>query len=244
MWLLRAALAQHISRKELKKDEVRETLAHGAEAVLSHQQLTFYIVIAAIVLAAVVFGWRDYAERQNVKASVAFDGAIKTFQSPVGTPPTPGEPSYPDQNQKLSVAARQFSDLALKYPRTHFGQLASYYAGLSFEKLDKNTDAKKWLDRVSGSSDAEVAALAQFELASLDDRTGQGDESVKLYQQLIAKPTVLVPKPVAMLALAVHYSQKDPAQAAKLYQQIKSEFPDTPIAEQADQALALLPSKS
>ena len=30
----------------------------------------------------------------------------------------------------------------------------------------------------------------------------------------------------------------------KLYSQIKSEFPDTPIAEQADQALALLSGKS
>ncbi|MGA3294836.1 MAG: tetratricopeptide repeat protein [Candidatus Acidiferrales bacterium] len=237
-------MAQHISRKELKKDEVRETLAHGAEAVLSHQQLTLYILIAAVVVAIGVFGWRTYAQRQNVKASAAFDGAVKTFQAPVGTPPTPGEVSYSDQGQKFTFAAQQFSDVASKYPRTHFGQLASYYAALSDEKIGKDADAKKWLEGVTGSRDEEVAALAQFELASLDDRMGQGDESVKFYQQLIAKPTVLVPKPVAMLALAVHYSQKDPSEAAKLYQQIKSEFPDTPIAEQADQALSLLPNKS
>jgi len=47
-----------------------------------------------------------------------------------------------------------------------------------------------------------------------------------------------------MLALAQHYAQSNPSEAAKLFQQIKSEYPDTPIAEQADQALALLPSKS
>jgi TolA-binding protein len=73
---------------------------------------------------------------------------------------------------------------------------------------------------------------------------GQGDEAAKLYQQLIAKPTVLVPKPIVMLALAEHYREKSPAEAAKLYEQIKADYPDTPIAEAADQALAFLPGKS
>ncbi len=73
---------------------------------------------------------------------------------------------------------------------------------------------------------------------------GQGDEAAKLYQELIAKPTLLVPKPVVMLALAQHYGEKNPTEAAKLYGQIKSDYPDTPIAERADQALSLLPGKS
>jgi TolA-binding protein len=67
---------------------------------------------------------------------------------------------------------------------------------------------------------------------------------VKIYQDMIAKPSTLVPKPVVMLALAEHYGQKNPTEAAKLYAQIKSEYPDTPMAQQADQELALLPGKS
>ena len=86
--------------------------------------------------------------------------------------------------------------------------------------------------------------MAKLELAGLDDATGQGDEAASLYQQLIAKPTVLVPKPVAMLGLAGHYRQSNPSEAAKLYGQIKLDYPDTPMAQQADQALALLPTKS
>ena len=60
-------MGQHISRKELKKDEVRETFAQGAEAVLSHQKLTIYLLAVAIVLALGVFGWKTYSERQTVK---------------------------------------------------------------------------------------------------------------------------------------------------------------------------------
>ena len=110
--------------------------------------------------------------------------------------------------------------------------------------MGKTDDAKKSLKDLANNDDQEVAALAQLELAGIDDRTRHDDDAVKLYQGLIAKPSVLVPKPVAMMALAQHYGQKNPAEAAKLYAQIKSEYPDTPIAEQADQALALLSSKS
>lgn len=237
-------MPQHIPRKQLKKDEVRETLAHGADALLSHQQLSIYILIAAVIVAVGVFGWKTYTERQAVKASAEFDSAMKVFQSPVGTPPTPGETSYSSDNAKFTAAEQQFSDVASKYPRTHAGQLARYYAALSYEKLDKTADAKKSLQDLASSSDQEVAALAQLELAGIDDRTGQDAEAVKLYEGLIAKPSVLVPKPVAMMALAEHYSQKDPTTAAKLYSQIKTEYPDTPIAERADQALALLGGKS
>jgi TolA-binding protein len=238
-------LAQHISRRDLKKDEVRETFAHGAEAVLSHQQLTMYLLIAAVIVAAGVFGWREYAERQTVKAFAAFDDAMKVFQAPVGAPAAPGEVSYADPKQKFSEAQQKFSGVASKYPRTRAGELAGYYAGLSFEKLDQNAQAKESLQKIAnGSGDEEVAAMARFELANLDDRTGQGDDAAKLYQQLIAKPAVLVPKPMVMLALAEHYREKSPAEATKLYQQIKADYPDTPVAQAADQALALIPGKS
>jgi TolA-binding protein len=40
--------------------------------------------------------------------------------------------------------------------------------------------------------------------------------------------------------LADHYSGFDPTQAAKLYKQVKSEFPDTQAAQQADERLQLL----
>jgi predicted negative regulator of RcsB-dependent stress response len=237
-------LAEHISRKELKRDEVRETLAHGADAVLSHQRFTLYLLILAIVAALGFYGWRTYAERQAVKASAAFDTAMRIFQAPVGVPPTAGEITYTEEKNKYADAERKFSELASKYPRTHAGQLAGYYAALSLEKLARNDDAKKRLRELAGSRDEEMAAMAKFELAGLDERTGQGDDAVKLYQELIAKPAVLAPKPVVMLALAGYYCQKNPAEAAKLYGQIKSEYPDTPVAEQADQALALLPGKS
>ncbi|MGH9866184.1 MAG: tetratricopeptide repeat protein, partial [Candidatus Acidiferrales bacterium] len=63
-----------------------------------------------------------------------------------------------------------------------------------------------------------------------------------LYNELMKNPSVLAPKPMVMLALAEHYRRSDPVQAARIFNQIKSEYPDTGAADQADQELALLPT--
>jgi predicted negative regulator of RcsB-dependent stress response len=237
----------HISRKELKKNEFRETFEHGAEAVLSHQRLTIYLLSAAIVIALGVFGWRTYTQRQTMKASAAFNSAMEVYGAPIlpaGQPPVPGAPTYTDEKIKFTDAAKRMADVAKLYPGTHPGQLAGYFEALSLEKIDKNDDAKKLLRSLADNKDEDFTATAQYELAQLDDRTGQADEALQLYQGLMAKPTVLVPKPMVMLSLAEHYGSKNVSEAAKIYAQIKSDYPNTPIAEQADQELTLLPGKS
>jgi predicted negative regulator of RcsB-dependent stress response len=239
-------LAQRLTRKELKTDEVRDTLVQGAGLVFDHQAITFIVVILAVIIALGIFGWKTYAERQTVKAAAGYDDAMKVFDARIRSPlepQQPGELTYTDEKNKYTEAARKFEDVAKKYPRTRPGQLASYYEAISQERLSNNDAAKKLLQNLADSGDEDFAAMARFELAQLDDRLGQGDEAVNLYKKLIAKPAVLVPKPVVMLALAQHYTASNPAEASKLYSQIKSEYPDTPMAEQADQELSLLPGK-
>ena len=57
-------------------------------------------------------------------------------------------------------------------------------------------------------------------------RKAPASQAVDLYNQLSDKPSVFVPKPMVLLALADHYRKTDPTQAAKLYNQVKQQFPD------------------
>ncbi|MDE3110006.1 MAG: tetratricopeptide repeat protein [Acidobacteriota bacterium] len=237
-------MAQHISRKELKTDEVHAALEQGWQALLSHEKFTIGVLILAIVVVAGVYGWRWYSESQASHAETDFTAAMDIFQAPVGPPQTPGQLTYTDENRKFTEAGQAFAKVAKNYGRTRSGQLAAYYAALSDEKLKNDAAAEKWLDGIKGSKDAEVASIAKFELAGLYALDGKTDQAIPIYQALMAQPTILVPKPEAMLALANCYRAKDPAQAAKLYGQIKTDYPDTPIADQADEALALLPAAS
>jgi len=240
-------MPQHISRKELKRDEVAETLAHGAEAVLSHQRVLWGSASAALAVVLAVFGWRFYAERQTAKAAVALDEAMKVFRAPAGTagaPQIPGEITYGDEKSKFSDAASKFLQVAQQYPRTRPGQVARYYAGLSDARLERYDEAEKQWREAAASGDDAVAALARFQLAGVLDQKGKADEAVKLYQQLIAKPSVVVPKPLVMLTLAEHYRKTNPQEASRLYNQVKSEFPASAAAEEAEKRLQELNAKS
>jgi predicted negative regulator of RcsB-dependent stress response len=240
-------VAQHILRKDLKKDQIRESFVHGVESVASHQQILWVVVGAALVVALAIFGWSTYSRRQTTKAGAALDDAMKIFQARIhipGEPADPGELAYVDEKNKYADAEKKFLEVANQYARTRPGQIARYYAALSEEHLKKFDDAEKNLKLVESSGDDSLTGLARFQLAWVYSQNNKGPQAVELYKQLADKPTTFVPKPLVLLTLADYYRKTDPAQASKLYNQVKQDFPDTPAAEKADEGLELLNAKT
>jgi predicted negative regulator of RcsB-dependent stress response len=237
-------VAQHILRKDLKKDEFRDTFVHGVESVASHQQLLWIVVTAALVVALAIFGWNSYSRRQTAKAAASLDDAMKIFQARIRTPGEqvePGEITYIDEKNKYTDAEKKFTDVANQYGRTKPGQVARYYAALSAVQLKQYPEAEKDLNQLVGA-DESLAGLARFQLAGIYLQENKDSQAVDLYKQLADKPTVFVPKPMVLLTLADHYRKTDPTQAAKLYNEVKQQFPDA--AQQADEGLELLNAKS
>lgn len=238
-------MAQHILRKDLKRDEIRDKLVSGVESVASHQQALWIVVTAALVVALAVFGWNTYARRQTAKASLALDDGLKIFQARIRVPGDavdPTEITYLDEKNKFTDADKKFLAVAGEYGRTKPGQMARYYAALSEVQLKKYADAEKNLGDVVSGGDENLASLGKFQLAQVYQQENKGSQAVDLYKQLTDKPSVFVPKAMAMLALADYYRKTDPAQATKLYNQVKQEFPAA--AQDADQGLELLNAKS
>jgi tetratricopeptide (TPR) repeat protein len=240
-------VSEHISRRELKQDKIKETIEHGAEAVISHGQLTLIVVIVALAAALGYGGWRFYIDRQTVEASGAFDNAMKAYSGRIGAAPDPAEPNepvYPDEATRVQDALKKFTSVADKYPSTNPGKLARYYSALCLEDLERHNQALEELKRISGGSDKELAAMAQYQRAVIDSRTGKPADAIKIFRALADKPSALVPRPLVLLELAGLLRKSNPQEANTIYQQVKKEFPDTTIADEADRGLELLSSKS
>jgi predicted negative regulator of RcsB-dependent stress response len=236
-------VAEHISRKELKQDKVRETFEHGAEALLSHTRLASIAVLALIIVAGVFLGWKYYNDHQTGQAQVALDEAMKIFNAPIaapGQPVMPGQTTYPNEAARAEAAEPKLAEVAAKYPHTNPGKLARYYSALSLMDLDKLNQASEELAKLDAGSDKELAALAKYQSALIAERNGKKDEAIKTLQALSTSGSVLVPKPMVLLELAGVYSQTDPKQATALYQQLKKDYPNTPVADEADRGLELL----
>lgn len=236
-------MSEHLSRKELKQDKIKETLEHGAEAVFSHSQLTLAVLVMILVVVSSYGGWRIYTDRQTVQASAAFDAAMKVYNARIGATPDPAEPNepvYADEAARSQAASVKFLAVADKYPSTNPGRLARYYAALSYENLEHHNQALEELKKLSSSSDKELAAMAQYQTAILYARTGKNDEAVKVLRALADKPSVVVTRPLVLLDLAAVLRQTNPQEAITVYKQIKKDYPDTAVAEAADSGLSLL----
>jgi predicted negative regulator of RcsB-dependent stress response len=236
-------LAEHISRKELKQDRIHDAFEHGAEAVYSHKQVALIILLVVAVFAAGYGAWSVYTDRQTAAASAAFDTAMKAYTGHVGAA-EPGEVTYPDDATRSNDAESKFSMVADKYPNTSPGRLARYYAALSLEDLDRQNQALEQLKKISSGSDKELASMAEYQTAVIYTRTGKADEAVKIFRKLADKPSVFVPRPLALLELAGALRQTNPKEAVNTYQQVKREFPESAISEEADRGLDTIAPKS
>ena len=240
-------MSEHISRKELKQDKIRESFEHGAEAIYSHSRITG-IVVGILLFAALGYGgWRLYTDRQNVQASAILDEGMRIYSAPIRTgnePVEPGELSYADPTQKSQDASVKFLEAANKYPNTNAGKLARYYAALCLEDLDRQNQALEQLKMLDAKGDKTLADLAKYQMATIYARTGKQDEATKLYKQLAEDRSVFVPRPLVLLDMADMLRTSNPAEATNLYNQVKKEFPDSTAADRAERGLGLLSPKS
>jgi hypothetical protein len=238
----------HITRKELKQDKIRESLEQGAEVVYSHSQVAAAAVGAILLVLLGYGGWKFYQDRQTLQASAVLDEAMKIYNAPIrqaNEPAEAGELNYQDTQKRAQDASQKFALAADKYPGTNPGRLARYYQALTLLDLEKQNQSIEELKRLVGGSDKELSAMAQYQLATLYARTGKNEEAIKSYRAVADSKSVLVPRPLVLLELADLLRQSNPAEATSLYQQLKKDYPtNSAISERADRGLDLVSPKS
>ena len=151
---------------------------------------------------------------------------------------------YPNESARAQAAVPKFQAVTEKYPNTSAGRLAIYYVALCYENMEQINQALEELKKINGSSDKELAAMAQYQTSVIDARTGKTDDAVKILRALVEKPAVLVPRPVVLLDLAGLLKKSHPTEAIGLYQQVKKDYPEPTISEEADRGLNSVAPKS
>jgi TolA-binding protein len=236
------------TRHQLKQDrfskvtlEAAENAAHWSE---EHKTKLIAVTIAVVVIAAVGLGGWYYVNTQDEKASGELSAAVRTFETPLrpaGVPAQPGFDSFASGEERATAARKQFQAIVDKYPRTHTADMARYFVGLTASQLNDNAAAERSLQGAAGSSNADLAALGKFALASVYRAENKDTQAVDLYKQLINKPTLVVSKATAQIELAGFYeSRQKPDEAKKLYEQVEKENPATEAATMAQRRVAAL----
>jgi len=140
--------------------------------------------------------------------------------------------------ERAKAANPLFVEVAGRYRWWKIGANAQYFAGLTYLDMGQTGPAEAALLKASGSHDSALAALARMALAGLYQQTDRNGQAVDLYQQLIKNPTNTVPASAAKLQLAQLYETTNPAQAKKLYAEIKDQDKTTAAGQIAAQKLS------
>lgn len=236
------------TRHQLKQDRFRKGTLDAAENAahwtVEHQSKIIAAVIAVVVIAAIAFGGWYYVNQQDEKASAELSAGVRTFETPLrptGVPPQPGVDSFASSQERATTARKQFQAIVDKYPHTHTADMARYFLGLTSSQLGDYPAAERSLQEAAGSSNADLAALGKFALASVYREENKGAQAVDLYKQLIDKPTMVISKATAQLELAGFYeSQQKADEAKKIYDQVEKENPATEAASMAQHRAAAL----
>lgn len=231
------------TRHQLKEDKFAEA-AKGTVTWAGHHRKLVSVASTVLLLAAAVGvgGWA-FLQWQEQKASFALGTALRTYQRPLrpaGTPENPDFPSFASLAERAKTARAEFQKVADEYPYTRSGKMAHYYMGVAAMEQGDNAGAERELKAIAQSGDKDLGPLAKLALATLYRSEKRDADAIQLYRDLIDHPSETVPKASAQLELGSLYEENQPAEAGKLYQQIRVENPTSVAGEIAAARLSKL----
>jgi uncharacterized protein HemX len=209
-------VAGHLTRKELKSDQVAVTVEQTVEYVQAHQQPLIRGAIAVVALAVIIGGVMFYRGQQQGTRDARLSEAVAVAQAPVGGAGTPDSLSFPSMDAKAAEESKVFSKLLADYPGTDQGYIAEYYVGGVLASQAKLEEARKKYQDVADHANKNTASLAKFALAQIAFQENKSPEAEALLKDLIAHPTDLVSADQATVTLADGIKAKSPAEARKL----------------------------
>ena len=229
------------TRHALKQDRFATATVSGLDWLQENRTNTIAGVVAVVVLAAIVITGAVLYNSRSARAESLFGQAMDIYNTPLvnpAQPAAPGETTYPTAAARAHAANPLFVQVADKYSWFKAGDNAEYFAGLTYLDVGQTANAEKELQKAADSHDTGLAALAKMALAGLYRQTGRTGQAVDLYRQLIKSPTLTVPAPAAKLQLAGLYESTNPAEAKKLYAELKDQDKATAAGQIAAQKLA------
>lgn len=229
------------TRHALKQDKFATATFSGLDWIEANRKLTIASITILVVVVAIIIASAVTYHSRHARAQSLFGQAMDIYNTPVAVPGQPTEPgmtTYPSIAARAKAANPLFVQVADKYDWQKTGKNAEYFAGLTYLDMGQSVDAEKDLQKASNSSDKGVAALAKIALAGLYRQTGRTDQAADLYRQIIKNPTTTVPASEAKLQLAGMYENTNPAEAKKLYAEIKDQDKTTVAGQIASQKLA------
>ena len=201
-----------------------EALGKAEEFVLKNKKVFIGVISAIIVIAALnAFGVFSPKSNENSEANQAIANIeYKVFEG----------------NFEAALNGDDFNmgllEIIEKFDGTSAANKANLYAGIVYAQQKQYEEAIKYLSEYEGNDNI-VAAKAKQTLGNCYSQTGDMKMAIELVLEAATMANNIAVTPACWRdAAAMYEAQGNTAEAMKLYNSIKNEYPNSPIANEAE----------
>lgn len=217
-------MAKDQKKKEDSFEHLEDALTSSEQFIEKNQKMIVNVVVVLIVIIGVYFGYNRF-----VSVPKATEAANQIF----------GAQNYFEKDS-FNLALNGdgnlmgFIEIIDKYGSTPSGNLANYYAGLSYLYLGEYENAIKYLKKFS-ADDLLVANMAQANIGDAYMQLGDYKKAAEYYKKAAASKTNDFSTPVFLMKNGLALEKAgDYSAALKAYEQIEKEFPASPEARDVE----------
>jgi tetratricopeptide (TPR) repeat protein len=225
-------MTQKWTRKELKRNELVETVGKTVGYVQTHRRGVTESIVAAAVAVLLVGGFFLYRTWRHREAGKDLSAGLEVLSTPLATDPTAATAAktYPTAADREREAAKHLRAAAAKS-----GTPAGRAAGLILASREpKPAEAQKSVVEIADRARDEVAAAAEIDAARLLAAQGKSAEAIDRLKRSIDGVRPGMPKDALLFALGEIAQASGAAGEAKAaFQRIVTEFPSSPYRADA-----------
>jgi len=238
-------------RHKLKENPFATWVGELTETAVGHGRQIAFGAIAVVVVVGIALGYTYWRNQMAGEADAALAAALAVSEAPVVAPPAPGTPeaatppapqpgTYPTETAKLEAALPKFQAVVDQYPDSAAANAAIYHSAATLAGLGRLEEAatryQQVVDRDRGNLYGQMAELG---LANVRVRQGQTDQAIAIYETLASAADTRLPIDAVLVQMARAYRSAGKADdAARTYQRIVDEFPQSVYLADATAALA------
>jgi tetratricopeptide (TPR) repeat protein len=207
-----------LTRKELKTDKFAQEVTHSLSYVGAHRRQAMLYVgggLALVLLLAGIFYYRGHTHKIRQAELATALQLREAIVTPLPNPEDP-RPSFPTAEEKDAALRKAYQDIVSRFAGSDEAHVAGFHLGVLDADAGKIAEAEAHFKSVADGAGAEYASAAKLSLAQIYASTGKEAEAERLLRELINRPTVLVSKEQATIALARVIASAKPEEARKL----------------------------
>ncbi len=230
-------MTQKISRRDMKRNELAETVGKTVGYVSEHKKgvsEAAAIVAGVVILVGGFFAYRTWVDRS---AGKDLSEALAILGTPLASEQPTATKTYPTE-----VARRAEAEKFLKKAAVH-GSTASGRAAqviLAAGGADKPGTSVEVFEKAARTGKSETAALAEIDAARALAAQGKTVEAIDRLKRAIESSSTAAPKDALLFALAQIYEQSGAAADARAtYQRLINDYPNSPYRADARQKVPL-----